>query len=113
MVNFIPDYIKKNSEDSSNDTIDFDIEFLTRTRRDVKFLMQIIKQKMENISLTHKLHLMNLHTPISTPTLTLELVSTPNLIGKPLNLVHYLNRTWPLAKFIFKIWKQNNQITVI
>ena len=45
MPDLIPDYIKNNKDDITNDTIDFGVEYLTRTRRDVKFLMSIIEQK--------------------------------------------------------------------
>ena len=54
MPDLIPDYIKNNKEDITNDTIDFGVEYLTRTRRDVKFLMSIIEQKDGKRTLEHQ-----------------------------------------------------------
>ena len=54
MPDLIPDYIKNNKEDITNDTIDFGVELLTRTRRDVKFLMSIIEQKDGRRTLEHQ-----------------------------------------------------------
>jgi hypothetical protein len=85
----IPEYIEDNHDAMDEDTLNTHVDYIQRTKRDVQFLINIIKSNFTG-------------TPPSTPA-PVKLTTTPNPFKNFSNLytnhkkatpIHYLHETW-------------------